>query len=87
MILFTKVPIYSLTDEDEKGMNLKELFGEKIFWILMVMMACAGASEQAVSQWASTFAEEGLGITKTLGDLGGTDGFFNPYGTFETYLW
>ena len=75
MILFTKVPIYSLTDEDEKGMNLKELFREKIFWILMVMMACAGASEQAVSQWASTFAEEGLGITKTLGDLVGPMSF------------
>lgn len=75
MILFTKVPIYSLTDEDEKGMNLKELFREKIFWILMVMMACAGASEQAVSQWASTFAEKGLGITKTLGDLVGPMSF------------
>lgn len=75
LILFTKVPIYSLTDEDDTGMNLKELFHEKIFWILMLMMVCAGASEQAVSQWASTFAEEGLGITKTLGDLVGPMAF------------
>ena len=75
LILFTKVPIYSLTDEDEKGMNLKELFCEKIFWVLMLMMVCSGASEQAVSQWASTFAEEGLGITKTLGDLVGPMSF------------
>lgn len=36
--------------------------------ILMIMMLCAGASEQAVSQWASTFAEQGLGITKTVGN-------------------
>lgn len=75
MILFAKVPIYSLTEESDAGMNLKELFHEKIFWILMVMMVCSGASEQAVSQWASTFAEEGLGITKTLGDLVGPMAF------------
>ena len=75
LILFTRVPIYSLTGKDEKGMSLGELFHEKIFWVLMVMMACAGASEQAVSQWASTFAEEGLGITKTLGDLVGPMSF------------
>ncbi len=71
LILFTRVPIYSLTDEDEAGMSMKELFREKVFWLLMVMMVCSGASEQAVSQWASTFAEEGLGITKTMGDLVG----------------
>lgn len=34
-------------------------------------MICAGASEQSVSQWASTFAEKGLGISKTVGDLAG----------------
>lgn len=75
LILFTKVPIYSLMSEEEKGMSLRELFHEKIFWILMIMMVCSGASEQAVSQWASTFAEEGLGITKTLGDLVGPMSF------------
>ena len=37
----------------------------------MLMMVCAGASEQAVSQWASTFAELGLGVGKTVGDLAG----------------
>ena len=39
------------------------------------MMVCAGASEQAVSQWASTFAEKGLGISKTAGDLAGPMAF------------
>ena len=46
----------------------------KIFWVVMLMMTCAGASEQAVSQWASTFAEEGLKVSKTVGDLGCSGG-------------
>ena len=71
MLLFTKVPIYGLQEEGEKGMNLRELFREKMFWILMLMMVCSGAAEQSVSQWASTFAEKGLGITKSVGDLVG----------------
>ena len=41
----------------------------------MLMMACAGASEQAVSQWASAFAEQGLGVSKTAGDLAGPMAF------------
>ena len=70
-VAFMKVPIASLMEEGETGLRLKELFGIKVFWILLVMMICAGASEQAVSQWASTFAEKGLGISKTAGDLAG----------------
>ena len=71
LILFTKVPIYSLHEEGESGMSISELFRVKVFWLLMAMMLCAGASEQAVSQWASTFAEKGLHIQKTVGDLVG----------------
>lgn len=71
LILFTKVPIYSLHEEGEIGMSISELFRVKVFWLLMAMMLCAGASEQAVSQWASTFAEKGLHIQKTVGDLVG----------------
>ena len=81
MILFTKVPIYSLHEEGEKGMTMGELFREKVFWLLMIMMVCSGASEQAVSQWASTFAEQGLGITKTIGDLVGPMAFSILMGT------
>lgn len=73
--VFTKVPIASLIEEGETGLKMRELFGMKIFWILLIMMICAGASEQAVSQWASTFAEKGLGISKTLGDLAGPMAF------------
>ncbi len=70
-LMFTKVPIAPLMEEGEKGMTFRDLAGSGLFWTLMVMMLCAGASEQAVSQWASTFAESGLGVSKTLGDLMG----------------
>lgn len=72
---FTKVPIAALMEEGEHGLSLKELFRMKRFWILLIMMICAGASEQAVSQWASAFAEKGLGISKTAGDLAGPMAF------------
>lgn len=71
MLLFTRVPIASLIEEGEKGLTMGELFRQKVFWVLMLMMVCSGASEQAVSQWASTFAELGLGVGKTIGDLAG----------------
>ena len=74
-VIFSKTPIASLISEGETGMTLKELFVNKTFWILMLMMLCAGASEQAVSQWASVFAEQGLGISKAAGDLAGPMAF------------
>ena len=74
-ILFCKVPIAPLIEEGEIGMSLWELCKNRTFWILMLMMMCAGASEQAVSQWASTFAEQGLGVSKTIGDLAGPMSF------------
>ena len=72
---FSKVPIAPLIEDGEPGLRLGELLCLRIFWILLVMMVCAGASEQAVSQWASTFAEKGLGISKTAGDLAGPMAF------------
>ena len=70
-VVFTKVPIASLIEEGEQGLSMGELFKNRLFWVLMLMMMCAGASEQAVSQWASTFAEMGLHVSKTIGDLAG----------------
>ena len=74
-IVFSKVPIASLIEDGQTGMTIKELCKNKTFWILMLMMLCAGASEQGVSQWASTFAEKGLGVSKTIGDLAGPMAF------------
>ncbi len=70
-ILFAKVPIGSLIPEGEKGYSIRELIKIKSFWIFFILMACAGACEQAVSQWASAYAESGLNVSKTVGDLAG----------------
>lgn len=67
---FTRVPINTLT-EDGKGTSVKELISSKVFWIFVLMMLCAGASELSMSQWASAFAENGLNVSKTVGDLAG----------------
>ena len=71
MVNFARVPIAPLLKEGEKGMSIAELAKNKMFWLMLVVMICGGASEQAVSQWASAFAEKGLGVSKTLGDLMG----------------
>lgn len=81
IVLFANAPIYSLHEDGEQGLTLKQLFSQKVFWLLMLMMMCAGASEQAVSQWASTFAEQGLGVSKTVGDLAGPMAFAMLMGT------
>lgn len=84
-IVFLKVPIASLQEDGQEGLTIKELFSNKLFWIFMLMMLCAGASEQAVSQWASTFAENGLGVSKTIGDLAGPMSFAILMGTARAY--
>lgn len=83
--MFTKVPMAELMEEGEEGLTLKDLLGMKLFWVLLMMMICAGASEQAVSQWASTFAEKGLGISKTAGDLAGPMAFAILMGTSRAF--
>ena len=72
---FAKAPIASLMKEGEQGLTLRELLSQKIFWVFLLMMVCAGASEQSVSQWASAFAEKALGVGKTVGDLAGPMAF------------
>lgn len=74
-LVFARTPMAPLVEEGEQGMTMLALCKNKVFWVLMLMMVCAGASEQAVSQWASTFAERGLGVNKTLGDLAGPMAF------------
>ena len=73
-IYFSLVPIYTMETHGEEN-SIKGLVKNKIFWLLMVIMICAGASEQAMSQWASAFAEAGLGVSKTIGDLAGPCAF------------
>ena len=70
-LVFLKTPMAPLIEEGETGMTVGQLFRNKTFWWLLVMMVCSGASEHSVAEWASAFAEQGLGISKTLGDLAG----------------
>ena len=70
-LLFTRVPIANLISEEEQAMSVGQLFKTGMFWLFLLLMICSGACEQAVSQWASTFAEQGLGVSKTVGDLAG----------------
>lgn len=70
--LFCFVPIVEPSEAEEKNMSAGALFRSKIFYPVLLMMFCAGACEQAVSQWASAFAESALQVDKTIGDLAGT---------------
>lgn len=67
-VYFLFVPLFPLVEEG-KGMQVRQLLSSRVFWLLFVLMFCAGSCEQAVSQWASAFAESGLHVSKTLGDL------------------
>ena len=67
---FARVPIRSMTGEG-RGMSMRQLAGSGVFWLFVLLMVCSGASEQAMSQWASAFAESGLKVSKTMGDLAG----------------
>jgi len=68
LVLFCFVPINTLVDESEES-SFGDLIKQKLFWVFLVMMLCAGASELAMSQWVSAFAEAGLGVEKWIGDL------------------
>lgn len=65
---FMLVPINSLNEEGD-SMGVRQLIKSGAFRILALFMLCAGASELAMSQWASAFAESGLNVSKTTGDL------------------
>lgn len=65
---FSKVPLMPTVSQEEK-IPLRSLCRSKIFILAMLLMLCAGASELAMSQWSSLFAEKALGVPKVLGDL------------------
>lgn len=65
---FISCPIDSLTEEGE-GFSIRQLFHIPIFWIALILMVCAGASEISMAQWASAYVESALGISKNIGDI------------------
>ena len=76
ILLFLRVPLYTVEgEEDGHKPRYRDIFGKKVFWLMMLFMLCAGAAELAVAQWASAFTESALGVSKTVGDLVGVCGF------------
>ncbi len=84
-ILWSVIPFYNIYNfsvcpiepivADGESMSIHELFRTGLFWLLCLLMICAGASEISMAQWASAFAESSLGVSKTAGDLLGPCGF------------
>ncbi len=71
---FATCPIEKLVEEGQ-SMTMGQLFKTKIFWLFIILMVCAGASEIGMAQWASAFAESALHVSKSVGDLAGPCGF------------
>lgn len=79
--IWAVIPIYNIynfatcpieyTVEDGNGMKIGRLFQTPLFWMSIILMVCAGASELAMAQWASAYTESALGLSKTVGDLAG----------------
>ena len=79
--IWAVIPIYNIynfatcpiehSDESSSGMKISSLFQTPVFWIAMVLMVCAGASELSMAQWASAYTESALGLSKAVGDLAG----------------
>ena len=67
---FINCPIERLV-EDGKSMSIGKLLKTPIFWLMIILMVCSGASEATMAQWASAFAESAIGVSKTVGDLAG----------------
>lgn len=67
-ILFAVVPLYPLP-KDERDKNGRGFFGNRLFWIIGLMMLVSGAAEMTMAQWAAAFAEAGLGVSRELGNL------------------
>lgn len=67
---FISCPIERLV-EDGKSMSIASLFKTPVFWLMIVLMVCTGASEATMAQWASAFTESAIGVSKTVGDLAG----------------
>ena len=84
-IVFFRVPIRTFQENGEKVMGGRELTKQKMFWLFMLLVMCVGACEHSVGQWASTFAEQGLGVSKSIGDLAGPMSFSAAMGLARVF--
>lgn len=84
IFLFAGAPICQLNQEED-AQEKTGIFSMKLFWLFFLLMICSGASEQAMSQWSSFFAESGLKVSKTVGDLLGPCMFAVLMGISRTF--
>ncbi len=80
-LIWAAVPLYNAFNfiscpmerliEDGEGMRPGQLLRLPLFWLLILLMVCSGASEASMAQWASAFTESAMGVSKTVGDLAG----------------
>lgn len=81
---FLTCPIESLT-EDGQGLTISQLCHIPIFWVALVLMVCAGASEISMAQWASAYTESALGLSKSIGDIAGPSLFAVTMGISRSF--
>lgn len=78
---FCRVPLADASSGEAESLSLGGLLKKRLFWLIVLLMLCAGACEQSVSQWSSAFVEKALAIPKAYGDLVGTASFAILMGT------
>lgn len=81
---FIKAPVWVLV-KAEHSLSVRKLASMKLFWLFFLLMICSGAAEQAMNQWSSYFAESGLQVSKTAGDLLGPCMFAVLMGISRTF--
>ncbi|MGO1347096.1 MAG: MFS transporter [Bifidobacterium psychraerophilum] len=84
VLLFLGAPIPAIIPEGSERFDFRQLLRRPAFIVFFIMMLCAGAAEQGMAQWASAFAETGLGVTKVIGDLAGPAAFAVMMGISRT---
>lgn len=85
-VFFCFVPLYTLPSGDEKNSSFRSLAKNRAFWVLCLLMFCAGATEISVSQWGVRFRGAGTGHFQDARGLGGTDGVRRAHGDLPRFL-
>lgn len=68
--LFLRVPLAPMVEHHER-IRFRALLSSPFFILMILTITLGGATEVTMSQWASTFAEKSLGLSKEVGDLTG----------------
>lgn len=86
--VFMKVPMPDTVAEEDKT-SIRSLLGTPLFLAALVLMMTGGAAELTMVQWSSFFAEQGIGVSKEMGDLLGPGLFalLMGIGRFSYGMW